>query len=298
MPLLAAAIVALSAISTFGDMWVSQKPLDQKTIPFLTMQTSKSAVYHASSPCQISDIYVYTDSAQSLQLGSFPCPSDTQISPTPSIVSFASACIPADIMIVVERSKNTRPLHEAAITFVKKVRTAMGTGTSVRFGLVSYGESLWPPMYGIPFPSGMTPDAGLSSDPAVLHEPLTVSFGRVESSLSDIDMVEKGGTCVSCGLYLARADMERTIRPDDPSVKHIVLLLSDGNTSHAWDGTYDTEEAMRQTSAEIDALRTLPFELYSIDTPATLDDIYDDICPSESVPDSVPSLEPTPYLVH
>ncbi|OGK54246.1 hypothetical protein A3B56_03470 [Candidatus Roizmanbacteria bacterium RIFCSPLOWO2_01_FULL_45_11] len=304
MPLLAAAIVALSAISTFGDIWVLEKPLDQRTIPFLNIRTS-------SSPCSVSDTHLYTDSARSLQLGSFPCVSPApSAAPSPTVSVEPPACPAADIVIVLDRStrignKDFTEAREEAAMFVQNVRMVSGKEPSVHIGVVSYGASLWPPMYGVAFPIGIAPYAGPPSDPANIDQPLTTSYGLVGSSLLDMAPGDHAA-CTACGLYLSRAELERSVRSKDPSVRRMVILVSHGDASSVWDGTNDEEAAALQARAEQETLRSLSYELHTpsssdgADWNIFFDDLYTDVCPvdvQQSVPVSVPFSEPTPYLV-
>lgn len=295
MPLLAAAIVALTAISTFGDIWVLEKPLDQRTIPFLNTRTPEGAVISASTPCVMSDTHLYTDSDRSLQLGSFPClmpePSDVPVSsPMPE----PSSCAVADVIIVTGNSPD-QEAREKVQSFLQLLGRADGEDGSVRAGVVSYGSSLWPPLYGIPFPAGVMPYAQPSVEKSLIEKPLSFLTGSVEPLFSG-DVGEEG-TCVSCGLYLARMEMERHTTKEREGAMRVVILLSEDEGSSTWDGTYDRQKAEEQTRSEIRTLQHSPYEFYTMGD-VTFDELLQRICPGSNEPDSVPSDSPTPYLVH
>jgi Mg-chelatase subunit ChlD len=219
--------------------------------------------------------YAYGD----LETGTYIPPEPISVTPEPLTPTLSPppsndvACDAADIVLIIDRSSSMNSeqegkkrldwAKEVATAFISSFESALGaSNSSVRMSVVSFGKSLWPPDYGMPFPPGVDVYAGPPTNPAILHVGLTSDLPTVRTTVNTVSYRESG-TCVQCGMYIANEEL-RTANPSHDTVRKIAIVLSDGKTHNNWDSIDDDEEALAATRFEADRAQSLGYEYYVV----------------------------------
>lgn len=177
-------------------------------------------------------------------------------------------CPPADFMLVLDHSgsmKEQMPdARTAALNFVELVKNSVPTSGNYksRVGLASFGSSLWPPTYNMPFPDG-TEYPGPQSNAATLNQTLSSNFTEVKNSITSIGDGQ-GFSCLMCGLYLANQELIRNPSTNTGFTRKVVVFISDGKANRLFDGSSGTTTAKEGTKKQADEGRKHNIEYYSL----------------------------------
>lgn len=176
-------------------------------------------------------------------------------------------CETVDYMIAIDRSGSMQedlPAAKAAakafVDVVEEGYSTVGNDTT-RIGLVSFGKSLWPTDYNIPFPGGVS--YSKPSNPSTLHQTLTADYNLIRSKIDQVQY-SSGGTCVQCGLYLANQELMRNDNPSDSNARKVVILLSDGRTHNLYNGSDNDNTAVAESQAQATEGKSKGFQYYAV----------------------------------
>ena len=176
-----------------------------------------------------------------------PTPTPTKTpTPTRTPTPTPSACGATDIILVLDRSGSmtaeAATQKTAVHDFINKVQSY--NSPSVRIGIISFGASVWPPTYGLPFPYN-TSYSQSSLKPTVIDIPLSSDYAQLHAAVDALSSPDEG-TCVECGLYLAN----QKLKQDQPTNQKFVVVMTDGITDHMYDGTNDPTAATSEMNSQ------------------------------------------------
>jgi hypothetical protein len=155
------------------------------------------------------------------------------LTPTPPVIS----CNNVDINFVMDRSttmgKGLESNGDTKLSWAKEaVASAIGAikSNNVKVSIDSFGAQ------GFGDPSPYTEFRLTSEFNSTLDVPLTTNYSQAISEMNSKVVFNSAGTCIECGLRIGN---NLLATETDPSVKKVLILLSDGMANHSWDGYED-----------------------------------------------------------